>query len=140
MPYPTPVVLDTNVFVGAGFNPGSASAEMIDAVRTGELRMVWSDETRAETRRIVEKIPPLARAGAWAAFAEVFRAEDRVEVTVDEARFADVPDPEDRKFAALAAAAGATLVSSDSDLLDHVPGVRPPGRWWRDPPGQAPPD
>lgn len=132
---PGPVVLDTNVFVGAGFNPGSASAEMIDAVRAGELRMVWSEATRSETRRIVEKIPPLARAGAWEEFAEAFREEDRVEVTLDETRFDQVPDPEDRKFAALAAQTGAVLVSSDRDLLDHLPGepeVRPPGRWWRE--------
>lgn len=135
------VVLDTNVFVGAGFNPGSASAEMIEAVRAGELRMAWSEATRAETQRVVEKIPPLARDGAWARFEEAFREEGRVEVTLDEARFSEVPDPADRKFAALAAQAGAILVSSDRHLLDHVPAlapplaleVRPPGHWWQDP-------
>jgi len=124
------VVLDTNVFVGAGFNPDSASAELIEAVRDGTLRMPWSEATRAETRRILEKIPPLA----WDDVADLFLADARVEVTVDEERFADVPDAEDRKFAALALEAGAILVSSDRHLLDHVEGVevRPPGRWWRD--------
>ena len=84
----------------------------------------------AETRRILEKIPPLA----WDDVADLFLADARVEVTVDEERFADVPDAEDRKFAALALEAGAILVSSDRHLLDHVEGVevRPPGRWWRD--------
>lgn len=122
------VVLDTNVFVGAGFNPGSASAEMIEAVRNGDLHMPWSDLTRAETRRILQKIPPLA----WDDVAEVFRPEARLDVEVDEDRFSAVPDPEDRKFAALALEAGAILVSSDRHLLDHVEGlqVRPPGRWW----------
>jgi predicted nucleic acid-binding protein len=136
----TPVVLDTNVFVGAGFNPGSASAEMIDAICRGELRMAWSEATRAETRAVVEKIPPLRRSGAWDRFEGAFRDDERVEVTLDELRFADVPDPTDRKFAALAAEAGAILVSSDRHLLDHVPAlpapleleVRPPGRWWRE--------
>lgn len=124
------VVLDTNVFVGGGFNPGSGSADMIAAVRDGRLRMAWSDATRAETRRILDRIPPLA----WAPVEGLFRMEDRVEVEVDEARWAGVPDPEDRKFAALAMAADAVLVSSDRHLLDHVPEleVRPPGRWWRD--------
>lgn len=139
---PPSVVLDTNVFVGAGFNPESASAEMIEAARRRDLRMVWSDATRAETRRIVEKIPPLARAGVWERFEEAFRDEGRVEVTLDDALFAAVPDPEDRKFAALAAETGAVLVSSDRDLLDHaadaVPDlpvvVRSPGRWWRERP------
>ena len=38
----TPQVdLDTNVFVGAGFNPRSHSALLIDAVRDGRLRMEW---------------------------------------------------------------------------------------------------
>ncbi len=134
-PARTTVVLDTNVFVGAGFHPGSASAELIDAVRAGDLRMVWSEATRAETRRVVEKIPPLARAGAWDAFDEAFRDADRVEVTLDESDFAAVPDPTDRKFAALAAETGAILVSSDRHLLDHAQDlpvtVRSPGRWWR---------
>ncbi len=124
------VVLDTNVFVGAGFNPGSASAELIAAVRSGDLRMAWSEATRAETRRILEKIPPLS----WDDVADVFRDEWRVDVDLDEDRFSEVPDPEDRKFVALATAANAVLVSSDGHLLDHLPGleVKPPGRWWRE--------
>jgi uncharacterized protein len=40
------VVLDTNVFVGAGFNPRSHSALLLDAVRDGRLRMVWDDAIR----------------------------------------------------------------------------------------------
>jgi predicted nucleic acid-binding protein len=42
------VVLDTNVFVGAGFNPRSHSALLLDAVRDGRLRMVWDDATHKE--------------------------------------------------------------------------------------------
>ena len=64
-PCPGEVVLDTNVFVAAGFNPGSHSARLIEAVRAGR-----------------------------------------------------VPDPADRKFAALAEAARAPLVTSDAGLLN----------------------
>ncbi|MDT8368657.1 MAG: PIN domain-containing protein [Longimicrobiales bacterium] len=126
MSRPHTVVFDTNLFVGAGFNPASASAELLDAVRSGELRMVWSEETRAETRRILEKIPPLD----WEAVAELFREEDRVDVTLAASSFTEIPDPDDRKFAALAAETGALLVSSDAHLLaggDHRFVVCTPG-------------
>jgi hypothetical protein len=39
MPLAT-VVLDTNVFVAAGFNPRSASARIVEAVKRGQVRMV----------------------------------------------------------------------------------------------------
>lgn len=128
---PPAVVLDTNIFVGGGFNPGSASARLMAAVRAGELRMIWSDETRAETRRILEKIPPLD----WEAVEELFREEDRVEVQVDlgDPRWGGIPDEEDRKFAALAVEGGAVLITSDAHLLDAegdgLPEIRAPGRY-----------
>jgi len=99
--------------------------------------MVWSDATRAETERIVRKIPPLD----WAGFEGVFREGDRVEPALAPDAFPEVSDEEDRKFAALAASAGAVLISSDHHLLDPArresppegyPEVRAPGRWWRD--------
>jgi predicted nucleic acid-binding protein len=110
------VVLDTNVFVAAGFKPRSASARIIDAVKQGRLRMVWNDATRREIERILHRIPPLRarRIG------ELFRPEDRFTGATHPERFTDVPDPDDRKFAALADAAGATLISSDEHLLRHL--------------------
>ena len=48
---PPAVVLDTNVFVAAGFNPRSASARIVDAVKHGQVRMVWNDATRREPAR-----------------------------------------------------------------------------------------
>ncbi len=124
-----PVVLDTNIFVGGGFNPGSASARLIEAVRVGELRMIWSLETRAETRRILEKIPPLD----WKAVEALFREEDQVEVLVEltDPRWSGIPDEEDRKFAALAAEGDAVLITSDAHLLEArgegLPEIRTPG-------------
>ena len=53
------VVLDTNVLVAAGFNPRSASAKIVEAVKQGELRMVWNEATRPEIERIMQQIPPL---------------------------------------------------------------------------------
>lgn len=108
-----PVVLDTNVFIAAGFNPASASARLIAAVRAEKLRMVWNDATRQEIEYIVRKIPRLK----WAPFAVLFRTTARFTGQTEPAHFAYIPDPDDRKFMALAAATAATLVTNDAHLL-----------------------
>jgi uncharacterized protein len=109
------VVLDTNVFVAAGFNPRSASAKIVDAVKHGQVRMVWNDATRGEIERIMQQIPPL-RAHA---VSDIFHPENRHTAATYPGRFAFIPDPDDRKFAALAHATGATLISNDDHLLRH---------------------
>jgi len=108
------VVLDTNVFVAAGFNPGSHSARLIEAVRDGRLRMIWDDATHAETEHIMRQIPRLS----WARIADLFRSENRFGGLTHPEQFGFVPDPADRKFAALADAAGVPLVTSDAGLLN----------------------
>jgi predicted nucleic acid-binding protein len=127
----SPVVLDTNVFVGAGFNPGSASARIVEAVRRGRLPLVWDDATRREIERVLGRIPPLRRLTCD----DLFRAEARFGGAVESAPFDGIADPDDRKFAALAHAAGAVLVTSDAHLLGW-PGVAgltilTPGDYWR---------
>lgn len=108
-------ILDTNIFVGAGFNRRSASAKLIHAARTGEIMLVWDAATQDETRRILTRIPRLS----WEIVANAFLPENEWIRGTDLAAAAFVEDPEDRKFAALSLATRATLVSSDSDLLDH---------------------
>ncbi len=107
------VILDTNIFVAAGFNPGSRSASIVAAVEAGEIEMVWDEATRAETRRILKRIPPLH----WDEFSKLFREEAKVANPKIEQKFDAVPDPDDRKLAALAHATGATLISNDDHLL-----------------------
>jgi uncharacterized protein len=111
---PGEVVLDTNVFVAAGFNPLSHSAQMVEAVRDGRLRMVWNDATRQEVEHVMRQIPRLS----WTRIAGLFRSEDRFEGSTHPDDFGFVPDPSDRKFAALADAAQAPLVTSDAGLLN----------------------
>lgn len=110
---PTPVVVDTNVLVAAGFKPRSDSARLVEEIRRGALRLVWNEETLRETERIIRKIPPLS----WDAVADLFREGDRFAAPTEPALFHFVPDPDDRKFAALATAAGAALVTMDAHLL-----------------------
>ena len=108
-------IYDTNVFVAAGFKRRGASARLIQAARDGRVRMIWCQATRAETERILTKIPPLS----WEAVADVFRAEAEAP-NPDPATADFVTDPEDRKFAALSLATGAPIISADSDLTVHT--------------------
>ncbi|NMT64373.1 PIN domain-containing protein [Marinobacter orientalis] len=107
------VILDTNVLVAAGFNRHSASAKILGLVREGKLRMIWNRQTRGEIEHILGKIPALSKRDSKALFRENARFRGRT----DPSRFRYVPDPADRKFAALADASGATLISNDDDLL-----------------------
>ena len=108
----TRVVLDTNVFVAAGFNPGSSAARIVRDVERGRLGLVWDRETRRETETVVRRIPRLD----WGRFAPLFGDDGEFAGTVEPERFGHVEDPGDRKFAALAAA-GAVLVTNDRGLL-----------------------
>ena len=107
------VVLDTNVFVAAGFNRQSASARILSLVRSGRLRIIWNEETRREARHILERIPLLS----WSSVAQLFREEDRYQGETFPEKFAFIPDPDDRKFAALADASGTVLLTNDEHLL-----------------------
>lgn len=116
---PRGVVLDTNVFVAAGFNPRSSAAAIVRRVREGELELVWNAATRGETRAVLRQIPPLR----WETFEASFRPESEHAAPTDPAAFGAVPDPDDRQFAALAAAAGVPLVSNDNHLLSARAGL-----------------
>lgn len=110
------VVIDTNVFVAAGFKPSSACGRILRAVAAGRLALVWDEPTRAETRAVLERIPRLR----WGDVAPLFCEEMRHEGPTDPDAFGCVEDPADRKFAALASAADAVLLTSDEHLLAHA--------------------
>jgi putative PIN family toxin of toxin-antitoxin system len=108
------VVLDTNVLVGAAYNPGSASRRIVEACLRGDLLAVTSAALHQEYELI------LARAVRG-------RGDDRVvwqvlerAIVVEPARTPRVvpEDPADDKLVALALAAGAdALVTNDRHLL-----------------------
>jgi predicted nucleic acid-binding protein len=111
----TAVILDTNIFVAAGFNPKSASAGIVEQVRSGQLRMIWNEQTRRETQHVVSRIPPLS----WSRVAELFREDDRYSGKTSPEKFDYIPDADDRKFAALSDATGAVLITNDDHLLSN---------------------
>jgi predicted nucleic acid-binding protein len=114
------VILDTNVLVAAGFKRGSSAAQIVDAIRRGTCRMVWNDATRRENEAVLRRIPPLD----WGEFSVLFDPEEEYTGDIAPEFFERVEDPEDRKFAALAAATGAIVITSDAHLLscrDELP-------------------
>lgn len=110
---PDKVILDTNVLVAAGFNPHSSSAKIIASIRAGKTTLVWNRSTLAESKAIIEQIPPLV----WKQFSNLFSPEWEFQGETHPENFIEIEDPDDRKFAALAAATQATLISNDEHLL-----------------------
>lgn len=126
------VVLDTNVFVAAAFDPATSSGRIIDAVRAGRLRLVWAECTRGENERVLRKIPPIE----WEPFEDLFVGDGRFDGELDLDGVSYIADPADRKFAALGYATGAALVSNDDHLLAErakgkTPILTPPEFWKR---------
>ncbi len=107
------VILDTNILIAAAFARGSASARIVAAVRDGRLEMVWDEPTRSETRRLFRQIPRLS----WDRIAGLYLPEHEHREPTRPEEFAMVEDSEDRKFAALAHATGAMLITNDKHLL-----------------------
>ena len=106
------IVIDTNVFVAAGFNPRSAAARILAGVREGRFQLIWNEPTRRETELILRQIPPLD----WESVADLFHPKTEFLGPVDPESFVFVPDPEDRKFAALSVATQTPLVTNDNHL------------------------
>ncbi len=107
------IVIDTNVFVAAGFNPRSASARVLAAVREGRFHLIWNKSTRRETEMILRRIRRLD----WEKVANLFQPEEEFTGPVDPGAFVLVRHRDDRKFAALSAAAKRPLVTNDNHLL-----------------------
>lgn len=116
------IVVDTNVFVAAGFNPRSSSARILRAVEDGRIDMVWSADTRRETQRMIEQIPRLS----WQQFSGLFQEALEYRETLDYSVYQFVEDPDDRKFAALGEATNSAIVTNDSHLLAHQQRLAPP--------------
>lgn len=109
----TAAVLDTNVFVAAGFNEDSHSAALMRAASNRKLLLMWDEDTLRETQAVLERIPPLD----WGDFEDLFRPEYLVPESQLRRQFIEIPDRGDRKFASLADRAAVPLITNDDHLL-----------------------
>lgn len=107
------LVLDTNIFVAASFNPNSASGRIVKSIGEKQHDLVWNKATKRETKRILKKIPPVS----WSQFENLFLEKSEYEGKVDVGGLDFIKDKEDIKFAALARTTGAVLVTNDDHLL-----------------------
>lgn len=106
------VVLDTNVLIAAGFNRSCSSARIVQAIEDGQLEMVWNEATRRESQNVISEIPPQA----WGRIESLFNKRTKFNGETP-GNFSLVKDPDDRKYAALASAAGAILITNDEHLM-----------------------
>ncbi len=113
-PSPFRYILDTNILIAAAFKPSSASGCLVAAVRDGRAVLVWNESTRREAEKLLRRIPFTG----WTPVAGLFSSAGRIDAPTNPDAFPQVPDRDDRKFAALAMVAGCVLVSNDSDFLN----------------------
>ncbi|MBK9795082.1 MAG: putative toxin-antitoxin system toxin component, PIN family [Holophagaceae bacterium] len=111
------IVLDTNVIVSAGINPGGATARIVmDWVLEGQVQVVTSPWIVAEYREVMQRakfrrhgFPP-----QWLGFL----VDESLHLPEPDPWLGPIPDAKDGPFLALAQAAGAWLVSGN---LKHLP-------------------
>ena len=65
------IVIDTNVFVAASFNPRSACGRILAGIREGRFQLIWNKPAQRETEMILRRIPRLD----WERVADLFRPE-----------------------------------------------------------------
>jgi putative PIN family toxin of toxin-antitoxin system len=110
-------VLDTNVIVSAGIQPGGTPAKLLmDWVLEGAVQVVTSQSVVAEYREVVRR-PKFHQYGFPPLWLE-FLIEESMRLAEPAPWPHTCPDPKDASFLALAHVAGAWLVTGN---LKHFP-------------------
>ena len=104
------------MFVAAGFKPRSASARVLAAVRDERFYLIWNQSTRREIEMMLRRTRRLD----WEEVANLFQPEGEFTGPLDPSAFVLVRDRDDRKFAALSAAAERPLAINDNYLLTDL--------------------
>ncbi len=108
------VVLDTNIFVSASFNKKSNSHKIFELIKNNKVQFIWNPDTKDETKYILKKIPVIK----WDRFKDIFKPEYEFTKKVTDKKFTEIQDHSDRKFANLAYASTAVLITSDQHFLN----------------------
>jgi len=107
------IVLDTNIFIAAGFRQSNGAARIFDMVHDGKLKFIWNGEIRNEIVGTINKIPGFP----GEKFLRLFRKENEFKGKTFPEKYTLVSDPSDRKFIALAKEVKAILITNDDHLL-----------------------
>jgi predicted nucleic acid-binding protein len=91
-------------------------ALVLAAVRDERFHLIWNQSIRREIEMILRRIPRLD----WEEVANLFQRVGEFTSSVDPSNFVLVRDRDDRKFAALSAAAKMPLVTNDNCLLTDL--------------------
>ena len=111
----TRVVIDTNLIIAGRWNPQSASGRIIDLCLEQKLLPVFSDKTRQENMRILDKVRPdagyLQKVKVFFSKSEYVMPSQRVDICSDKS---------DNLYFEAALAGGASyIISNDKHLLEH---------------------
>jgi len=117
------LVLDTNIFVAAAYNPDSASRKIVEDCRRGRLRILVSPALLREYERMLPRAIRDARQLELAR--DVIRRAERVEPAVTPIAIPSDPD-DDKLFAAAWAGRADALITNDEAVLriDGAEGIR----------------
>lgn len=116
------VVLDTNILISAALRPSGSPREVVDAIRSQNGVLLFSDETFNELRTCIHR-PKFDRyvgeIGRWIYLAQLEEVSEWVPITGSRM---GCRDPDDDKLLETALTGQANcLVTGDKDLLDMNP-------------------
>lgn len=116
------VVLDTNILISAALRPSGNPREVVDAIRSQNGVLLFSDETFNELRICIHR-PKFDRyvgeTGRWIYLAQLEEVSEWVSITGSRM---GCRDPDDDKLLETALTGQANcLVTGDKDLLDMNP-------------------
>lgn len=127
------VVVDTNLFVAANYNPNSASAQIVNMIARRDLIFIWSEPIAKEIRKMLDNAQVKDKFKKKVE-SKMLRPEHCVEphVRVKEVK----EDPDDNKFLEAALEGGADyIITSDQHLLrlgsfQDIP-IFTPSNFWK---------
>jgi len=106
------------LLVAGFFNKESASEEIIDRIKKGNLKNLWSKSIKKEAEAILSQIPPIKKSYLKEIKENIFKPDNEIKNPPSINLIKE--DPEDNKFIECAAEGNADfIISNDEHLLQH---------------------
>nr|HID58300.1 putative toxin-antitoxin system toxin component, PIN family [Desulfobacterales bacterium] len=107
------IILDTNVYISAYFNPSSHSSRILSWIEKGSAELLISDPIRKENLFILKRIPVISKAYLFR-IDSIIKLATRIDPVEKVYLIRD--DPDDNKFLEIARLAD-YIISNDTHLL-----------------------